>query len=214
MVEDVSPRGVFANVVWQTAFAMVLFVIALVAMAAIGPALTISSNPQASASAVGMVPMTIGSTELQVSQLAIFVAFIIFTLVSLAAVGWLISFAVSSLTTNMITSRAGAGATASAPREPETVGVRQALVFLITFTIIFVVLYLLFYYVLIGLILQNPPQLLAFLSIVNALIFTILIMRPMWLVSLLAKVSGWTANVLRGGNRVDGTSKIDRRNQR
>jgi hypothetical protein len=72
----------------------------------------------------------------------------------------------------------------------------------------FVVLYLVFYYVAIGLILPNPslpvlslfmdnPTQLFMLSFVNALIFTLLILRPMGVLHTIGRFARWLAYVLR-----------------
>jgi len=85
---------------------------------------------------------------------------------------------------------------------------RERFTFAMPFIVTFVVLYLVFYYVAIGLILPNPslpvlslfmtnPQQLFMLSFVNALIFTLLILRPMGVLHTIGIFARWLAHVLR-----------------
>ena len=85
---------------------------------------------------------------------------------------------------------------------------RERFMFAMPFIGLFVILYLVFYYVAIGLILPNPslpllslvltnPQQLFMLSVVNALIFTLLILRPMGVLHTIGRFARWLAYVLR-----------------
>ncbi len=85
---------------------------------------------------------------------------------------------------------------------------RERFIFGMTFIVTFVILYLVFFYVAIGLILPKPalpglslflddPQQLFFLSVTNALLFTLLILRPMGVLHTIGRFAGWLAHVLR-----------------
>jgi len=85
---------------------------------------------------------------------------------------------------------------------------RDRFIFGMTFIVTFVILYWVFYYVAIGLILPNPslpvlslfmtnPQQLVMLSVVNALLFTLIILRPMGLLHTIGRFARWLAHVLR-----------------
>jgi hypothetical protein len=74
--------------------------------------------------------------------------------------------------------------------------IRPVAVFWISFSIITFVLYPLFYYILIGLILPTAPFL-GMISLVNALVFALIIMRPKGLMRLIGQVAAAVARFLR-----------------
>jgi len=86
---------------------------------------------------------------------------------------------------------------------------RDRFMFGMPFIVLFYILYIVFYYVAIGLILPNPnlpvltqlgmsnPLQLFMLSIVNALLFTLLILRPMGVMHTIGRFARWLAYVLR-----------------
>ncbi len=85
---------------------------------------------------------------------------------------------------------------------------RERFMFVLPFVVTFYILYIVFYFVAIGLILPEPSlpllnliltpaQTLAFLSAVNALLFTLLILRPSVVLHTIGRVSGWVAYQLR-----------------
>ena len=60
----------------------------------------------------------------------------------------------------------------------------------------------------------QPVELLTALSVVNALLITVLVLRSRWVVQLVARFAGWLAGVLRSRNKpYEGVRKHDRRNQ-
>jgi hypothetical protein len=214
--EPEKPTTLLIGSMWQVVFATLIGVVLVGAFAWLGPKLITTGDADASVGAIGMVPMELFGQEVLVSQLVIFAVFILFALGSLAVAAGGIGFVLNFLNRGVIEARATAGgaavATLPAPAEtraPRPQGLRIA-IFLVQFVVLFTILYLLFYYVLIGLIF--PGQVL--LSAVNALLFTILILRPRFVVQVLAAVSGWLAGVLRSRNNpYAGVRKNDRRNQ-
>ncbi len=132
-----------------------------------------------------------------VSKLAVLLGFVVFMFGSLALFAGGIGFGMYAL----------ARGTANARAVPQTVmgpGVLEAnptpmkrIAFIALFIVIAVVLTLLFYYVLIGLILPTAPFLLP-LSIINALLFTIIILRPKGVTRAIGRSAGWLARKLRG----------------
>ena len=212
------PTSIFTSTLWQTVFLVVILIVALGAFAKLGPGITITTDNASSVLAVGMVPAQIAGHDVEISTLVIFVAFVIFMLVSLVAAAWLIYVLMSRLVHGVAEARtvaAGGTVALPAPRSPPRDGRLGLLIVLARAVVVFVVLYAFFYYVAIGLILPKPELQLELLSFVNALLFTVIIVRPSILIRLIAIVSAYVANLLRGGNlrggkKPDGTQKIKR----
>lgn len=212
-----SPTTILGVELWKVAFATLLVLVAIGAFAWLGPALVTTDEADASANLIGMVPMELFGQEVLVSQLVIFAAFILIAFISLGIAAGAIGFIMNFLNSQLVASKAGAtagGGTAalpasSAPREARPRAL-DIVIFLVQFAVLFTILYLLFYYVLIGLIF--PDQVL--LSAVNAALFSILILRPRWVVQVLATVAAWLGGVLRSRNNpYSGVRKNDRRNR-
>lgn len=201
--EVVKPTSLLAGSIWQIATLLIVVLVPLMAFAAFGGlTLKTTSDPFASPTAVGYYPIEIGGTEIMVSQLVVFAAFVIFMFVSLAAAAGVIGFIIYSLSRGVTETSAagGAGAPALTARAGEPAQARSTgdtIKTILLFVVVFLVLYLLFYYVLIGLVMPNPPELLFILSVVNALIFTLLILRPYLVLSTIGRVAGWVARLLR-----------------
>lgn len=221
--EPQEPLTLLGYSMWQIAFGLLIMLVVLGAAAWIGPALVTTADADASFNAVGMVPMELFGQEVLVSQLVIFTAFILFTLLSLGLAAGAIGFIINLLNRELVQTRATAAAAAGggtaalpAPAEPRT---RRAwlstLLFIVAFAVIFYILYLLHYYVLIGLIFALPETTLTLLSAGAAFTITLLIMRGRWVVQLLARFAGWLGGVLRSRNNpYAGVQKNDRRNRR
>ena len=214
--EPVKPTSQLIGSIWQVLFATLIGLVVIGAFAWLGPKLIMTDEADASANMIGMVPMELFGQEVLVSQLVIFVAFILFAIVSLAVVAGGIGFILNFLNQGVVESRAAAagGGTVALPAPTENRAPRpqwlSTLIFVVAFVVLFTILYLLFYYVLIGLIF--PDQVL--ISAVNALLFTIIILRPRMVVQVLAAVAGWLAGVLRSRNKpYEGVRKNDRSNR-
>lgn len=215
------PTAILSSSIWQIAALLIVLVVALAAMSLLGPTLIITREPDAAFNQVGMVPMELNVPGLfnidfgTVSQLTIFAGFVIFMIVSLAVAAGLLGFVMTFLSQGVAEARSGATAALPAPREECERTPLQWLLFALIFVVLFGVLYALFYFVLIGMVMPGSPML-APLSLVNALIFTIIIMAPRAVVHWISRGAGWLANLLRGGNlrggrKVDGWQKPERR---
>lgn len=213
-LDAAPPPVILSHSMWQIVFGVVLLLLALGAMAWLGPALITTAEGDASVNLIGMVPLTIGNTEIVVSQLTIFAIFVIVMLVSLALAAGLIGWLISNLSRGLVESRVPVtGTLPSGERVTVTPRPRWLSlgVFIAGFVVLFAILYLLFYYVLIGLVMPNPPGGLTLVSAVNALLFTVLILRPRWIISLVSRVAGWLAGVLRSRSKpYEGVRKIER----
>ena len=211
-IDTAPPPAILTHTMWQISFAVLLLMLALAAMAALGPTLITTADSDAAVNQIGMVPVVIGNTEIIVSQLVLFVAFVGFMLISLTIAAGLIGWLITYLSRGGIESRAGEAAALPATTEPAEAGSpRRLALFVVSFVVLFAVLYLLFYYVLIGMVMPNPPGGLPLVSAVNALVFTVLILRPRWVVMVISRVAGWLANLLRSRSKpYEGVRKIQR----
>lgn len=279
--EAEQPRSILTSYVWQIATILLIFLIIIGGFAVLpgGLALTQTIVPGASPATVGFadVPLPFNGPTIQVSTLVIFVVFIIWALISLAAAAWLLAFVFTYLSRGLTEVQAVGGGTAAlpagttAPREVTPrddrriftalglftvawivlyvvlfyvigliIGDREvpvlsllmdmsmqrtilalvvsfavALVIVrpplaaLTFVFTFIILYYLFFYVAIGLIfpqpqlpgltiiLPDPNTQLIFLSVVNAALFTLIILRPMLVLHTVGRVAKWLAFQLR-----------------
>ncbi len=87
-----APGFLLRRAVWQLGGLLLLFLLAIFAFAAFpgGLALTTTITPGASTTMIGYIPVIIGGQTLQVSTLVVFILFIGFVLLSLAAIGGLL----------------------------------------------------------------------------------------------------------------------------
>jgi hypothetical protein len=197
--------GDFGGSFWQITTWLIISLIVVALFMALGPRLIITQVPEASTAAVGFVEMELFGQTYQVSQLTLLVAFIVITLGSLviAAIGLAALFGffargVKEVQVEAAAAKSGAALPAPAQASPPAGGgrlrqIRSGVVFVVTF----VILYLVFYYVAIGLIFPNNPLLVP-LSLVNALIFTLLILRTQWVLNSIGQVARWLLRVLGG----------------
>lgn len=211
--EAQKPRNLLFSSVWQLATAVLVLAIVIGGFAVLpgGLALTQTVVPGASLTSVGYadVPLPFGGPTVQVSTLVIFAVFVIWAFISLAAVAAVLGWVFSSLSRGLVevkAAAAGGGTVALPAPEPRTR--RDTIRSVVIFLIVLVVLYFFFYYVAIGLImpepelpglslLLTPAQTLVFLSAVNALIFTLIILRTQLVLETVGRVARWLAKVLR-----------------
>ncbi|GAB4515550.1 MAG: hypothetical protein OHK0046_19270 [Anaerolineae bacterium] len=222
---EASPTYILGYSIWQISFWIIVLLVCLAAAATLsGFFLQTTSDPAASRDSIGFVryQLPFGGPEVLLSQLTLFIVFIVITMATLAVVGGLIAYGFYGLSgqvaaarasenlpinTNLAALPANAGvvpaeedaelvedAPAVAAQRPSALrwlfeGVR--------FVVVFVVLYLLFFYVLIGLILPEPRSQLIILSLVNALVITLLLLYTRGVLRFVGRVAGWLANVLR-----------------
>jgi hypothetical protein len=209
VVVEEKPTQILGGYLWVLAtLLLVLFlVIGAFAMLPQGPSLQTVGGAAGNVANIGdaQIPLDsqtfFGLVELDsgpvaVSKLAVLIGFIVFMFVSLAVFAGGIGFLMFALSRGATTARAvpatvmGPGVLAENPTPV------KRLTFIALFIVVFIVLTLLFYYVLIGLVLPTASFLLP-LSIVNALIFTILILRPKAVARVVGRGAGWLAKQLR-----------------
>ncbi|HYO88795.1 MAG TPA: hypothetical protein VER79_09105 [Candidatus Limnocylindrales bacterium] len=214
-----EPRRILTATVWSLLGWLVLMLVLIIVFATLpfGFALTITADPVASTSAIGFVYVTIGEATLAISQLVILMIFIAIIFLSLFIVAWALGNALVGLNRGyvqvsqeagvklgaspvLVALPSGAGTNPDPKREASrrVKAIRQAILFVVVFT----VLYLLFFYVAIGLIFPAQPWL-TILSLVNAVIFTVLLVRPTslllfigWVAAQMARFVRWLPKIL------------------
>lgn len=221
---EATPAGLLRGSIWQIATLLLLLLLAVAAFALLpgGLALTITADPLASTAQVGMFEMELpfGGPVVQVSQLVVFIVVIIIMFLSLGVAAAVISAILYALNRGIREAQTGgtaALAVAGGPTEAalQTAGEGGAarvaagggrstlgtIIEIVKFVVLALILYLLFYYVLIGLVLPGSPLLMP-LSLINAVIFALLILRPAVVLRTLGRVSGWLVRVLQALPRV------------
>jgi hypothetical protein len=206
---DEKPFQILSGYIWQLLFMVTVLTIALMAIAFLpfSPTLIITSDPLASTVGIGYFPITINGVEYQVSELVVFIVFILLIFVSLLVAAGVIGFIFHALSQGVTEAKSekvtqlGPGFMGDRP------GILPKLIFLVVFVVIFYILYQLFYWVLIGLVLATDLALpgiviprdtaLTLLSFINALILTILILRPRAVVRFVANIAAVVARFLR-----------------
>jgi hypothetical protein len=207
-----EPRHILTATMWSLIGWLLLILVLVIVFATLpfGFALTITSDPLASTASIGFVYVTVNGTTLAVSQLVILLIFGIILFVSLFVVAWALSKALVGLNRGYVETATEAGVklgaspvlvlpagetVAARPKlepSPRMRALRQALAFIV----VFAVLYLLFFYVAIGLIFPAQPWL-TILSLANALIFAVLLVRPTALLQGIGWVAGQLARFVR-----------------
>jgi hypothetical protein len=213
--EAAQPRSLLLGSTWMIATITLIVVVILAVLAVIpgGFGMTQTITPGASTSMVGYteMPLPFGGPTIVVSTLVIFGVFILIAFLSLAAAAWVFGFLLTFLSTGLTELKTAGGGTAALPAPTEPAKPRTTLDLIKTiaiFVVTFIILYLFFYYVAIGLILPQPslpvlslfmsnPLQLIMLSLVNAIIFTFLILRPSLVLQVIGIVARWLARVLR-----------------
>jgi len=202
-VVEGKPLTILGYSIWQISFISILVIVALLGFATLptGLYLRTSGDPSASVADVGpdiTVTLPFGGQELELTQMMTFAGFTIFTLLSLAVVGGIIGLVFLALSKG-VTQANATEATEFGSLQPERNGdLLRMIVTNIIFLIVIAVLYVVFYYVLIGLVLPNPDWLRVILSIVNAIIFALLIFYPTPLLRVVGKFARRVADILRG----------------
>lgn len=214
-----KPRNMLASTIWSLVgwTVLMLVLVAFFALLPGGFALTTTAVPEASTAMAGFVDITLFGYVIQVSQVTVLIFFVIVLFVTLFAVSGAIGYSIFAANRGVVVSAQEAGLKLpSSPlleqlppgtpveppkpkkqRHPLVSTAIRALVFII----VFAVLYLLFYYVAIGLIFPAQPWL-TILSLTNALIFTVLIVRPASLLIAIGKIAALLARFVRAIPRV------------
>lgn len=203
-----KPAAILGSYLWHVATLLLLLLLVIGAFALLpqGPRLQTVGNPAGDVAQIGEAQIPLDSQTFfglidvsgdpaPVSKLAVLIGFIIFMFVSLGVVAGGLGFLMFALSRGSKNARAvkqtvmGPGVLA----EPTAV---NRIAFIALFIGLFVFLTLLFYYVLIGLILPTADFLLI-ASIANALLFTIIILRPKATARAIGRSAGWLAKQLR-----------------
>ncbi len=206
-----KPEAMVASITWSLIGWLVLILVLIIGFATLpyGFALTITADPMASTAMVGFVEVTIGSSTLVISQIVLLIIFIAIMFISLFTVAGALGYVFFGLNRGMVTSQqeaglklgssplleAGAPVVETRPAR-ELSPLARTVLRVALFVIVFAVLYLLFYYVAIGLIFPAQPWL-TILSLVNALIFTVLIVRPAALLVFIGRIAALLARFVR-----------------
>lgn len=221
---EATPGGLLRGSIWQIVTLLLLLLLAVAAFALLpgGPALTITADPMASTAQVGMFEMELpfGGPVVQVSQMVVFLVFIIIMFLSLGIAAAVISAALYALNRGIRDVQTGGTAAlavaggpsetalqtagdggASRPAAPGGRGTLGTIIEIVKFVVLALILYLLFYYVLIGLVLPGSPLLVP-ISLINAVIFAVLLLRPAVVLRALGRISGWVVRILRALPRV------------
>jgi len=216
--ENPKPTAILSSSIW-TVFTYLLIALVLIMFVAVfgGLNLTTTADPLASTVAVGYFPVELFGREILLSELVVFVIFILVMIGSLAlmagAIGWGFVYLAHSVAEAKVAPNAplnaalatGEGGAVILPDER-----RIRPVHAVTFLVLFVILFGLFYVVLIGLalpafvspnaqILGMPalPVVNFVLSAVNAALFAFLLVRPTILLHTVGRIAGWLARLLR-----------------
>lgn len=193
-----KPLMILGGYVWQITFILTLLLIALMAFAWLPTGLTLITvgDPVGSAVGIGYFPVTIGDTEIQVSELVVFIGFILITLVLLALVAGGIGFIFHALAQGVTEAKS----TQMTELGPGAFGDKQGLVptllFLVTYIILAAIIFAIFYYVAVGLVMPDEPMR-TIASLANALIIAILLLRPKAVVRFVAHIAAIVARFLR-----------------
>jgi hypothetical protein len=161
-----------------------------------------------------------GGPVVQVSQLVVFIVVIIIMFLSLGVAAAVISAILYALNRGIREAQTGGTAALAVAGGPSVAALQTSgeggaarvaarggrstlgtIIEIVKFVVLALILYLLFYYVLIGLVLPGSPLLMP-LSLINAVIFALLILRPAVVLRTLGRVSGWLVRVLQALPRV------------
>lgn len=214
-----QPKNVLSATIWSLVgwTVLIILVIGIFALLPFGFALTTTAVPDASTAMSGFVDVTLGGYVIQVSQITILILFVVVMFLTLFAVSGAVGYLIFAANRSMVEVAQEAGlkiapssvleqlppGTLVEPPKPKKQ--RHPLVSTIlralAFIVVFGILYLLFYYVAIGLIFPAQPWL-TILSLVNALVFTVIIIRPASLLILIGKVAALVARFVRAIPRV------------
>jgi hypothetical protein len=225
------PLTILGFSTWQLAFWLILIVAVLAAGAVLGPTLRTVTDPNASVSAVGLVPVELFGQEVMVSQIFIFIGFAAVMLISLAITAWVIGLAVFGAARGVKSvevAPAGKGRAKALPAQeapaalPASTSADMAATpaqqpnrilaiirFVVIFAVLVFVLYNLFYAVLLGLVL-GYNQTTVIVSLIHAVAITVLIMRPSWIGRPLGRGARWLAGKMRGDDYRDPTRKMSK----
>lgn len=220
--EELTETAAVTSTIWTVSFWLIVLVVGLAAFAWLpgGFGLTISNDPAADFASIGTLSFSIGDLDIQMTQLTAFVMFTVFTLGSLLVAALAIGMGMTRLGNSIqqvkkeqpaAKKAAKALPAQDAPALPDGIAAeeaepaapaappvwRQRLVAGVKFAVVFGILYVLFYEVLIGLILPTPLDQRFILTVVNALLFAVIIVFPRQLVRFIGNSAGWLARELR-----------------
>ncbi|MDX1991135.1 MAG: hypothetical protein SF029_02015 [bacterium] len=216
--EATTPTTILGYSIWQVATLTLVVLVAIFAYAVFGGGFVRTTNdPIGSAADIGFTPVRLplsgdyftwqGETVL-FSELTLFAGFAIFTLLSLAVAGGILAGIFYALSRGM---REVSGVQNSAlllssgdvieQKVAASRNTTSVLLSALRFVVAFIILYVLFYFILVGglwLIFPTwPTWLRVVLSLVNALIFALIIVQPPFLMQPIGRVARGLAGSLR-----------------
>lgn len=199
---EATPLTILGFSTWQITTWTIALMLALGLFATLpgGFYLRTTADDQASTADIGFFTMELpfGGPEVEMSQLTMFIIVVAFTILSLAVIGGLLAGMFYALNRGVETAKATADVSLETA-QPATATSSSARIYLpVIFIVLAVILYIVFYYVLIGLVLPNPPSMRILLSVVNALLFAGLVVYPLIILRAVGRGAGWLARVLRG----------------
>ena len=196
--EPEQPSEILGGYVWlvTTLLIVVLLVIAGFAFLPTGLTLQIVGEAEGNTAAIGYAQWNLFGQDYIVSELVILIGFVIVMLASLAAIAGVLGLVFFGLSRGV--SEVATMPQTSLPAGPmETnTGLGGRVGFLLMFIVVSLVLFALFYYVLVGIIL-GPTALNFVISLSQALILAIIILRPRATANAIGRGAGWLAKQLR-----------------
>lgn len=192
------PGEILGGYVWLVTTLLLAVILAIAVVAFLPNGLTLQTVPEGpgNTASIGFYEMELFGQLVQFSGLTALLVFAIVMLASLAAIAGVMGMMVYRLSAG-VTEVAAVQQTALPPAPLETrTSTAGRIGFLVLFLVVFLALFALFYYVLIGIIL-GPTPLNLMLSIPQALLLAILILRPRAVARAVGRGARWLANALR-----------------
>lgn len=193
-----QPGEILGGYVWliTTLLLGAIVVIAGFAFLPTGLTLQIVSQAEGNTAAIGYAQWNLFGQDYIVSELVILIGFVMVMLVTLAGIAGVLGLIFFGLSRGVTEVRAMPQTSLpAAPMETNT-GLSGRLGFLVMFIVLALVLFALFYYVLVGIIL-GPTPLNFVVSLSQALLLAIIILRPRATANAIGRGAGWLAKQLR-----------------
>ncbi len=195
---DEAPGQILGGYVWLITTFLIIVMLAISAFAFLPTGLTLQTVTQAegNTAAIGYAQWDLFGQTYIVSELVMIIGFIIVMVLSMAAIAGVLGLAIFGLSSGVTeVSTVPQTSIPAAPLENNT-NSSGRLAFLALYIVVALVLFALFYYALVGIILGATP-LNFVLSLSQALILAIVILRPRATANAIGRGAGWLAKQLR-----------------
>jgi hypothetical protein len=214
--EEEKPVAILSGQVWTVAMWTLALFAGLLLFASLpnGLGYTISGDPAANTNANAFIDFNLFGTTVQLSKLVALLIFGMVAMVSLLAAAGGIAFALYGMNRGIKTAQAvgnqpltapalASGVAGALPSGEQVVPAPQPTLVqrlrpIVIFIVLFAVLYVVFYEVAIGLVMAQPYGLRILLSLVNAAVVALLILRPKLVLFTVGRIARFAARVLRG----------------